>query len=529
MQILTVAFASLVATTALADTQVVVRGKIDHERLRERLASELATDVTLTSNACKSPCLSIRIVESAATVIYSPRTGGLRERTVELGDDEAQWPVVIALLASNLVRNEADDVLASLPAPRETLPRLPAPDSIELTTPVAQIESPERVEREQPLMVLGFGFVPGLSTDFLQVGRVRHLLSLDLIAGVSAGSSLITVSGLVDVERGNVDGFQLGGIVSTARETHGMQVAGVAGVTGDLHGLQLAGVAAVADRVDGLQLGGLVASADSSGVQIGGVTAYARGTAGFQLGGVASVAQNATVQVGGVTSVARGPTNTQIAGIATVAGQARLQIAGLVNIVDHLRGLQIGPINVAQQGDGVQVGVINIGGSEKSFSFGLINIVPGGRYDIEATIDTSRVGTALFRHGGTGWHNVYGIGGELVKDDASADQVWMYGLGFGPSWHAYSTRIDLELLGWWVNHGTRHSTDVSVLGQLRFSVSYDLGPTALVAGAAFNMYFSNDQMSPFFTARRMPGEMISTTSDDVTMEQWLTGFIGFRL
>src|SRR6185436_18279970 len=108
--------------------------------------------------------------------------------------------------------------------------------------------------------------------------------------------------------------------------------------------------------------------------------------------------------------------------------------------------------------DGVQVGVVNVGSAD-GFSFGLINIVPGGRADLEAAVDSSRLGTLLFRHGGRRWHNAYGVGGHPGSQD-----VWMYGLGFGPSWRAGSTVFDLELLGWQINHGASHYDGISLLG-----------------------------------------------------------------
>jgi hypothetical protein len=56
-------------------------------------------------------------------------------------------------------------------------------------------------------MLLSIGLVPGLSTDWTHVGRVKHFLSLDVLVGVSGGSSGITLSGIVDVERGTCGDF----------------------------------------------------------------------------------------------------------------------------------------------------------------------------------------------------------------------------------------------------------------------------------------------------------------------------------
>src|SRR6185436_5515837 len=185
----------------------------------------------------------------------------------------------------------------------------------------------------------------------------------------------------------------------------------------------------------------------------------ARGTAHIQLAGVAAAAgRDADAQASGVASVAR--------------GTAHIQLAGVVNVARRVSGVQVAPINVAHEVAGVQVGVINVGGSADGFSFGLINIVPGGRYDLEAAVDSDRIGTVLFRHGGRRWHNVYGVGGHPVKETGPSDDVWMYGLGFGPSLSFDNTVIDLETIAWQVNHGPRHESDISILGQIRLSIAH---------------------------------------------------------
>src|SRR5262249_55331818 len=139
--------------------------------------------------------------------------------------------------------------------------------------------------------------------------------------------------------------------------------------------------------------------------------------------------------IGGAVAVTGGAAGVQVAGAVSVSDSADVQIAGAVAVTGHLTRVQVAPINVASCVDGLQLGVINIGGCPDGDSFGIINIVPGGRYDLEASIDSYRVGTLLMRHGGRHWHNVYGIGGHPVKQDVDMpnDDVWMYGAGLGPT------------------------------------------------------------------------------------------------
>ena len=514
----------LVAQLAYAgDLNLSVRGGVDRDSLRARIASELGANVLVADGPCALPCLDVTVENGRATVVYAPKIGPQRERTIDLGSDAEQWPLVIALLAGNVARNEAEDLISQLPEPTPT-EITPPPDAPEVTPPPDDVPTGEGPsgsvvvttplpEPDRPWTMFGIGFVPGIGTDFTHVGTVRHFLSIDLLVGVSGGSSSVTASGLVDVERGSVSGLQLAGITALAPQVSGIQVGGIATVTRGLAGVQIGGIATVAEHADGIQVAGIAAVARRADTQIAGIAAVSRDT-------------SATTQIAGIAAVAAGDSNVQASGIANVSRGADLQFAGIVNVARTLRGVQIAPINVARHNEGVQVGVINVGGGSHSASFGLINIVPGGRYDLEGAVDSSNMETVLFRHGGAGWHNVYGIGAHPVAD--SSDDVWMYGFGFGPSWKlGRTTRLDVEAIGWEVSHGFRHSDDLSILAQLRGSIAYGLGPVAVVVGAALNTYISNDQANPLIVERRAPGAS-EPMSSDVTVETWPSAFVGVR-
>jgi len=514
---------------ALADAplQLVVRGPLDHAVVRADLERELGTPITEVLDACDAPCLDVSITGDTAVLLYTPAGGAPRLRTLPLGDDPGQWSTLITLLAGTLVRDEARDVLAQLPV-------IP-PASVEVAPRVRPLVDAPRELRapddttHRPFAV---GFVPGVSTDLGHVGRVHHWFSLDLLAGVSGGSSGVTLSGVVDVERGAVSGVQLAGVASVARRSDGLQLGGVAAVSGEFHGVQLAGAAAIADRVDGVQIGGATAVARrGAGAQLAGAIVASGGSADLQRAGAAAIAQgDPGVQIAGAAAIAQGDPGVQLAGATAIAqGSVSVQIAGAVNVAERVRGLQLAPFNIARRVDGVQIGVVNVGGSADGFSFGLINIVPGGRTDVEAAIDSDRLGTVMLRHGGRRWHNVYAIGGKHMEDMSMTtgdDDVWMYGFGFGPSWRHGATHVDLDAMSWHVNHGSRHTDELSLLNQLRLSVAQDLGPVAIVAGGALNVYVSTDQESPLFVERREPG---AAPESGVSVELWPSAFVGLRL
>jgi hypothetical protein len=569
--------AMVLATAAHADRvptlHLAVHGSVDAIVVGAAISKELGVRIVISDGTCELPCLDISVDGSnTATVVYAPRSGSPRQRAITIGSDTTQWPLMLTLIAGNVVRDEAQDVLAELPS-RE-LPPPPEADDLGDVPPAPALEeplpppppaviapappssspalpaplAPVSPEPPRPHRWLGLGFVPGLSTDLTQIGSVRHFLSLNVLVGVSGGSSGLALSGIADVQRGLAAGFQVGGIATVARQVAGTQIAGIAAVAGDVDGVQVAGTAAVADRVDGFQIGGIAAASRSSADnQVGGIVAVARGRTAIQVGGIAAVAGgDSSVQVGGIASVARGSAGIQVGGIAAAAhganfqvggiataarDTANIQVAGIVNVARRVRGLQLAPINVAREVDGVQFGVINVGGSRDGFSFGLINIVPGGRYDLEAALDSSRMGTVLFRHGGRRWHNVYGVGGHPIDETGlqdSSEDIWMYGLGFGPSLELDSTVIDLELVGWQINHGARHETDISLLGQLRLSIARHWGPFGIVAGGILNTYITNDPEAPLYLERREPGTMIET-GDSVRVTTWPSAFIGIRI
>lgn len=547
----------------------------------QRLSAELGRPVVRVSRAeCGQECLYVELARATVTERFVPASGEPRQRTIDIAGDATLWPDAVALLAGNLVRDEAASLLATLPADAgplpidEALPPGPPPPPASLaslasgappvdqpvTSPgssplapsgaapsaapalsaTAAAPSPVRPVRHSPV---SFGLVPLISTDWVRVGGVRHDVSLDLVAGISGGSRGLSVSGAVDIELGPVSGLQLAGAMASAEQLRGAQFAGAVAYATEIQGTQIAGALSAGREVRGLQIGGAVAiatrssgsqaagaavlSGEDAGAQIAGALSMAGRDAGTQISGAASMARRrAGLQIAGALNVAGGNTGTQISGAVNVSGgTTHTQVAGALNIANKVEGVQIGTFNIAKRVEGVQVGVVNIGGGNDGVSLGLLNIVPGGRTDLEASLDSEGIGTVMLRHGSRRWHNVYGVGGQHVDADlvAGTDDVWMYGLGFGPSWQRGETLVDVEAMAWQVNYGDRHSEDISLLAQLRVSVAHDLGPVTLVGGGAVNTFITNDQRQPFLERQTM------TTTDEVETKSWLSAFVGVRL
>jgi hypothetical protein len=494
---------------------IAVHGAIDPSLVAASIASELARPVTPVDD-CNGDCVAISVDGTRATVMFRGADGTARARTITLPSDRAQWPVLIAMLAGNLARDEADGLLVE-PSPVDApvvAPDASGPPAVVASAPVA-VDAP----LPAPLVVPGvapaiaapsvvpaprfapfaLSLVPGASTDLLDLER-SHLVSIGLVAESSSRVHGLALSGAVDVA-GSVDGVQVAGAVGVTRHAvAGAQISGAVAVAGDITGVQVAGAAAVSSRSRGTQIAGAVTVAGTSaGTQIAGAVAVAESSAGTQISGGVNVARD----------------------------MAGTQITGGVNVAGHASGLQIAPINIARRNDGLQFGVINIGGGPDGESFGLINIVPGGRTDVEGAIDSDGVGTVMLRHGGRHWHNVYGVGGEHIDVAAGKpnDDVWMLGLGFGPSFHLAGLPTDLEAIAWHVAHGSGLDDRLSLLAQARLTTSIPLGHIAVVVGGAVNTYVTTDASSPLTIARTTGDAMTS----DVRVHVWPSAFVGVRL
>ena len=118
------------AATARADgdrtLHLAVHGSVDSAALGDAISKELGVEVAVADGICGVPCLDVTVDgKRAATVVYAPRAGSTRARTIKLGSNTSQWTIVLTLLAGNIVRDEARDVLATLPA--RDVPRGPQP------------------------------------------------------------------------------------------------------------------------------------------------------------------------------------------------------------------------------------------------------------------------------------------------------------------------------------------------------------------------------------------------------------------
>jgi hypothetical protein len=409
------------------------------ERLRGALERELGRPVVLRASLYEGEASVIarRGAGRDATVTYVAPSGWRLERGLRVQDDEARAEGEVALLASNLARDESAALLA----------KLPAGEGDGRAKPDGGKGRPEQVsckERSTPAVPIGGDLVPYVGLSSVPAGRAAaRWFSLNLAGGLSRGTVVGELAGAVNINTefacgaqaagaanvvlGPLAGVQLAGAANvTTGSALGAQAAGAANVSGKgLRGVQAAGGANVAlGTVTGAQVAGgaNLALGPGSGAQASGGANLALGPwSGAQLSGGFNLAG----YVGDAVGVDGAPAAKAPA--ASPWGLDGAQVAGGANVVvGPARGVQIAPINVATGPvRGVQIGVVNVA-EDADFALGLINVFPKGRLHVDVWIVPEiGLGAVALKHGGKYFHYLYGVGMR------AADQKPWYAFGLG--------------------------------------------------------------------------------------------------
>ncbi|MEM6265145.1 MAG: hypothetical protein AAGI38_21735, partial [Bacteroidota bacterium] len=95
-------------------------------------------------------------------------------------------------------------------------------------------------DETQPIQVT---LISPLGTNGIESSHIVNQLSLNILAGVSAGVEGVEIGGLVNANRHFMKGIQIGGLVNAVGgEVEGVQIAGFSNITqGPLEAVQLAG------------------------------------------------------------------------------------------------------------------------------------------------------------------------------------------------------------------------------------------------------------------------------------------------
>lgn len=322
--------------------------------------------------------------------------------------------------------------------------------TLALLSPTAfaqQTTSPEAI-------LFGFDFAPGVGTSSAHRDAPRYV-SLNLIGGLSGGTRLLEIGGVININNGPVTGLQIAGATNTNKTTaQGLLLTGATNIVGGTS--QGALIAGAANIVGGASHGALIAGAanitadEAQGLRIAGATNINGGDVlGLQAAGATNIvggASQGALIAGAANITANEAQGLRIAGATNIHGSTLqgAQIAGALNYTrSSVQGLQIAPINIAGADvKGLQIGVINIARSSTA-SIGLIGIYLAGFLQPETYLSEDGILLAGIRHGSGNFYNIYGLGTRLYGGPTERGPAIAASLGFG--WRLdLSPRLELS-------------------------------------------------------------------------------------
>ncbi|HEX8378717.1 MAG TPA: hypothetical protein VF602_12945 [Pedobacter sp.] len=279
------------------------------------------------------------------------------------------------------------------------------------------------------------GFIYPISTNGTSAASDTNILSLHMLAGVSAEEKGLAFSGFTNVVRNNTHGLLVAGFSNhVGKEVAGTAFAGFANTYRTARGLQAAGFTNIA--IDSIQ-----------GVQLSGFFNKAGNVKGLQGAGFANLSKEIKgSQFAGFANVAAGVQGSQFAGFANVSGKAvsGSQFSGFANIATDVSGSQLsGFINVARKVKGTQLGFINLADSS-DHPIGIINISKKGEKSLGFQADETQTVLLTFRSGGKSLYGIIGAGYnfKLGRDE----HTYAYELGLGAHLlRAQSFRLNTEI------------------------------------------------------------------------------------
>jgi hypothetical protein len=423
------------APDALAQSDMTLVSRVptelmEGEALRAALESELNVLTTLR-DAPSGPTVQVE-----AEALQAVRVSFLRadkppvERTVDVSTQAGHATGIVALLASNLVRDEAGELLAQLPAAKPATP--PRPPTPERTPPAHIYRNTACEPNKLRYVTIGADLVPFLGTSMGQGTTVERGISLNLIGGITGGVRGLELAGVFNIDRYTLCGAQFSGTFNfVGEDAAGAQFSSVNLVGGSMYGAQFAEANIVGHDMQGAQFGVFNLSGGyMDGAQLGLANIAAQGLDGAQLG---------------------------LANIA--AGEANGAQLGLFNLTGKtMDGAMIGLVNVAEDADA---------------AIGLVNVIWNGRAQLDVWGTDAGLIMAGATQGAKYTHNTYGIGFRPMGDTPAF--AWTLGIGVRVLSFNWLT-VDIDALGYGLlrKNPENGRADMASIQQLRIPVSFAL-------------------------------------------------------
>lgn len=376
-------------------------------------------------------------------------------------------------------------------------------------------------------------FVTPLGSNGLRSGRSVNDVSLNLLAGYSAGVRRVEVGGLANVVRDTMQGVQLAGLLNvTGTEVQGLQAAGLLNVTGgSARGAQAAGlVNLVRDDARGLQVAGLVniVGGAARSRRNDGRPAQARRLLGLpRLLATDSMAQHLAAP----SAMSLPGPLVQAAGLVNLTGTdiRGLQTAPLLNSARRVTGVQIGLINVAKHVKGVQFGLINIADSVDGATLGLINVVRHGYLHSEVWTSETLPLNAALKLGVRRYYTIWSAATQPFGNRVH----WATGFGVGTASRQHGRfSWNMDVLGWYLLKQPGTEGTLLSYNQLRPSLVWQIEPEGhlgLVFSPTLNLaLYENDGEGTKSDFGKNQLLLLDTKSGKTVVRMWPGVQVGLR-
>ena len=500
-----------VEAQALAEPVLALRVEpnlVPLEALRGQLEAELGVRIADAETAAQGiPTLDVHWVSSGNVAVeLSSRSLPRATREFTLSAERPEERVeTVALIAANLVRNEAAALLPDLRPLADPGQPVAAP----LAPPKKRLLDPCKVQGDA---VFGIDFAPGVGASSTRSGReATRRVSLGFAGTLSSRLHGLGFSIGANIQRVSVCGAQVAvGANLSFGPVQGMQVALVNLARGKMVGVQ-SGIANLTEGdLEGWQPGILnVTTGYLYGAQ-GGIANYIGGAQRGAQGGIANyIGGSARGAQGGIANFIGGSLTGIQGGVASVVhGELTGLQGGVFNLVDsNVHGAQLGIANIAA-GDvkgGTQLGVVNVAAGEvrglqlgvfnyadrSTASIGLLSLQRHGitSLDLLGAAETGTM-TVGVTHGGKYVHNSYGVGLRVGTQHTS--MVVTYALGVRVA-STSLLRVDIDAIGsqFITNHMSKNTT---ATGGLRVPVTFMLWRgLGLVAAPTYQVMITDDK------------------------------------
>ncbi|WP_437910894.1 hypothetical protein WME95_24910 [Sorangium sp. So ce327] len=499
---------------------------LDPVAVSAAIGRELGGGVTLAPAAIagRSTLVLRGEPDGRVTLTYRASDGRRIERTIDVPEDPDRAAEAIALLAGNLVRDEAAELAAALgkrppeapaaaqPAPAAP-PAPPAPPAAGRPPPRAA--RPAKGARPAPAppepppcaspgatsVLFGADVLPLVGSSTSTGTNVVRRYSLNLVAGYTAGTTGIELSAGASISSSFLCGAQLSTVANLVfGPARGVQVTSGVNVVGSLRGAQIGAINAAAGQVAGAQVGVLNAAGQVDGAQVGMANLAVGASMDLQIG-VANVAVSKATDVQiGLANVAVGEaTDVQLSLVNVAAGGSADLQAGLTNVAaGESADVQIGLLNIATgKVGGAQIGLVNYA-DDSPFSLGLFNFIRKGRLHVDVWGLESGIVVAGVKHGSDHFHNIYGIGLRTIGNRPLLVSALGLGGRFSIHQRAY---VDVDVLGYTL-HEPSTLESAATIAQARALLGFRLFPElAIFGGPSFNVSFGDTpadaRLSPY--------------------------------